>query len=166
MYGSFSTHPWYIDWLPNMWGHPWETIIRTLPRGRVAEVVQGHGGPPPKGLDSNENFKSEHTFFCRELRFVAIYTLFGELWAKKVPFGVKTSASCARSALLHGLYCIFYWVKFANLRLCSKTTHFLQKLYIRVWRKFSWLLLSPTKGCQVLPPWRHCNYFWVIDFCP
>ena len=26
---------------------------------------------------------------CRELRFVAIYTLFGDLWAKKLPFWVK-----------------------------------------------------------------------------
>ena len=28
--------------------------------------------------------------FCRELRFVAIYAIFGDLWAKKVPFGSKT----------------------------------------------------------------------------
>ena len=41
-------------------------------------------------LGSDENFKPEHTLFCRELRFVAIYTLFGDLWAKKVPFGSKT----------------------------------------------------------------------------
>ena len=53
---------------------------------RVAEVVRGHGGPPPKSFDSDENFKSEHTLFCRELRFVAIYTFFGDLWPKKVPF--------------------------------------------------------------------------------
>ena len=52
--------------------------------------MRGHGGPPPKSLDSDENFKPEHTLFCRELRFVAIYALFGDLWAKKVPFGVKT----------------------------------------------------------------------------
>ena len=58
---------------------------------RVAEVVRGHGGPPPKSLDSDENFKPKHTLFCRELRFVAIYALFfGDLWAKKVPFWVKT----------------------------------------------------------------------------
>ena len=75
---------------------------------RVAEVVQGHGGPLPKSLDSDENFKPEHTLFCRELRFVAIYTLFGDLWAKKVPFWVKNSVSWARSALLHGIYCIFH----------------------------------------------------------
>ena len=52
----------------------------------VAEVVQGHGAPPPKSLDSDENFKPEHTLFCRELRFVAIYVLFGDLWAKKQYF--------------------------------------------------------------------------------
>ena len=95
---------------------------------RVAEVAREHGWHPPKSLDSDENFKPEHTLFCRELRFVAIYALFfGDLWAKKVPFLGKNSAS-SRSALLHGIYCIFYWVKFENLRLCAKVTHLLQKL--------------------------------------
>ena len=58
---------------------------------RVAEFAREHGWHPPKSLDSDENFKPEHTLFCRELRFVAIYALFfGDLWAKKVPFWVKT----------------------------------------------------------------------------
>ena len=39
---------------------------------RVAEVAREHGWHPPKSLDSDENFKPEHTLFCRELRFVAI----------------------------------------------------------------------------------------------
>ena len=70
----------------------------------MAEVARGHGGPPPKSLDSDENLKPEHTLFCRKLRFIAIYALFGDLWAKKVPFWVKNSVSWARSALLHGIY--------------------------------------------------------------
>ena len=45
---------------------------------RVAEVARGHEGPPPKSLNSDENFKPEHTLFCRLLGFVAIYTLFGD----------------------------------------------------------------------------------------
>ena len=65
---------------------------------RVAEVVRGNGGPPPKSLDSDKNFKPEHTQFSRELRFVAIYALFGDLWAKNMPFWAKNNA---RSALLH-----------------------------------------------------------------
>ena len=69
--------------------------------------MRGHGGPPPKSLDSDENFKAEHTLFCRELRFVTIYALFGELLAKRVPFWVKNSVPWERSALLHGIYCIF-----------------------------------------------------------
>ena len=79
-----------------------------LRRPRVAEVAREHRWHPPKSLDSDENFKPKHTLFCRELRFVAIYTLFGDLWAKKVPFWVKNSVSWARSALLHGIYCIFH----------------------------------------------------------
>ena len=52
------------------------------PPHRVAEVAREHGWHPPKSLDSDENFKPEHTLFCRKLRFVAIYALFfGDLWA-------------------------------------------------------------------------------------
>ena len=51
-------------------------------QNRVAEVAQEHGWHPPKSLDSDENFKPEHTLFCRELRFIAIYAFFfGDLWA-------------------------------------------------------------------------------------
>ena len=54
----------------------------TLACDRVAEVAREHGWHLPKSLDSDENFKPEHTLFCRELRFVAIYALFfGDLWA-------------------------------------------------------------------------------------
>ena len=57
----------------------------------MAEVAREHRWHPPKSLDSDENFKPEHALFCRKLRFVAIYALFfGDLWAKKVPFWVKT----------------------------------------------------------------------------
>ena len=41
----------------------------------------GHGGPPPKSLNLDENFKPEHTLFCRDLRFGAIYAfleIFGQ----------------------------------------------------------------------------------------
>ena len=52
----------------------------------MAEVAREHGWHLPKSLDSDEDFKPEHTLFCRELRFVAIYTLFGDFWAKKSAF--------------------------------------------------------------------------------
>ena len=54
---------------------------------RVAEVAREHGWHPPKSLDSDENFKPEHTLFCRKLIFVVNYALFGDLLAKKGPFG-------------------------------------------------------------------------------
>ena len=57
--------------------------------GRVAEVVWGHRGPPLKSLDSDENFKPEHTLFCRKLRFVP-FTHFLEIFGqKKCLFGSK-----------------------------------------------------------------------------
>ena len=80
--------------------------------GRSCTEAQG---APLKSLDLDKNFEPERMLFCRELRFVAIYALFGDLWAKKVPFWVKNSVSWARSALLHGIYCIFHRVNFANL---------------------------------------------------
>ena len=53
-----------------------------------AEVAREHGWHPPKSLDSDENFKPEHTLFCHELRFVAIYALFLEIFGhKKCLFG-------------------------------------------------------------------------------
>ena len=77
-------------------------VLRIDIRTRVAEVVRGHRGPPPKKLDSDENFKLEHTLFCCELRFVAIYALFGDLWAKKVP-----------------LFISFQWTKYDENRLLN-----------------------------------------------
>ena len=53
----------------------------------VAEVAREHGWHPPKSLDLDEKpekpKKPEHTLFCRKLIFVALYALFGDLWAKK-----------------------------------------------------------------------------------
>ena len=66
---------------------PWRPVGDQDPSwGQGAEVMRGHGGPPPKSLDSDENVKPELTLFCRELRFVAIYALLGDLWAKKGAF--------------------------------------------------------------------------------
>ena len=58
-------------------------------RTRVAEVAREHGWHPPKSLDSDENFKPEHTLFCRKLRFVAIYALFWKTWDKMCFVGEK-----------------------------------------------------------------------------
>ena len=79
------------------------SVRRIEPRNRVAEVARGHRG-------SDENFKPEHTLFCCKLRSVAIYALFEDLWAKKVPLWVKTSVSWARNALLQRIiiYCLFH----------------------------------------------------------
>ena len=61
-----------------------ESHMMRLSPGRVAKVVRRHEGPLPKSLDMGENFKPYH--FVAILNFVAIYALFGNLWAKKVLF--------------------------------------------------------------------------------
>ena len=71
---------WSVGWQSLIF--PW-TVFVLMHILRVAEVVRGHGGPPPKSLDSDENLKPEHTLFCRELRFVAIYALFWRSLSKK-----------------------------------------------------------------------------------
>ena len=95
---------------------------------RVAEVARGHGGPLQKSLDSNETFKPYHMLFCRELGFVAIYALFGVLWA--------------RSALLHGIYCILYWVKFAFVAKIVNTR--LTKIFMAIFPPYERLPSSAT----------------------
>ena len=50
----------------------------------------GHGGPPPKSLDSDENFKPKLTFFGVNYylsRFTHFLKIFGQ---KKCLFGLKT----------------------------------------------------------------------------
>ena len=73
----------------------------------MAEVVRGHGGPPPKSSDSNENLKPEHMLFCRGLRFIAIYALFGDIWPKKCLFKSKT-VFLGQEVLYHIVYIANY----------------------------------------------------------
>ena len=82
----------------------------------------GTGGPCRKVWTPTKKIKPEHTLFCRKLIFVAIYALFGDLWAKKVPFGVKNIVSWARMHYYKG-YIAHYSV---NLQICNyaqKMTH-------------------------------------------
>ena len=79
---------WWSKWVQGRL-HLWNRWCKRW--SRVAEVAREHGWPPPKSLDSDENFKPEHMLFCRDLRFVGIYALFGDLWAKNVPFWVKNT---------------------------------------------------------------------------
>ena len=73
----------------------------------MAEVAREHGWHPPKSLDLDENFKPEHTLFCRELKFVAIYALFGDLWAKKVSFWSIT-VLCGQEVHYYMVYIAYF----------------------------------------------------------
>ena len=68
------------------------------------------GGPRQKGLDSDKNFKPEHALFCRELRLVAIYVLFEDLWAKKCLFGSKT-VFLGQEVHYYMMVCIAYFTE-------------------------------------------------------
>ena len=87
-------------------------------KSRVAEVARGHGGPR-SSLDSDENFKPEHTLFCRKLGFVAIYALFGDHWPKKCLFESKT-VFLGQEVHYYMAY-IAYFTDELNLPICDYT---------------------------------------------
>ena len=75
-----------------------------------------------------KSFSPNIRYFVAILRFVAIYALFGNLWAKKVPFWVKT-VLLGQEVHYYMVYIAYFTeLKFANLRLRAKTTHLSQKL--------------------------------------
>ena len=93
--------------------------------------LSGSSGSSAKGLrrkvwTRKKMLSPNIRYFVAILRFVAIYALFWKSKVKKVPFWVKNSVSWARSALLHGIYCILHWVKFANLwwRICRENSKY------------------------------------------
>ena len=69
--------------------------------------MRGHGGPPPKGLDSHKNFKPEHMLFCCKLRFVAICALFENIWAKKC-FLDKKKVSLGQEVHYYMVYIAYF----------------------------------------------------------
>ena len=76
---------------------------------RVAQVARRREGPSPKSLDSDKNFKPKHTLFCRDFKISHdLRTFFWRSMGIKSAFLGKNSASWARSALLHDIYCILY----------------------------------------------------------
>ena len=68
----------------------------------------GARGAPPKSLDSDENFKPEHTLFCRELRFVAIYALFWRSLGKKSAFLGQKQSFLGKKCTITWKNCIFH----------------------------------------------------------
>ena len=100
------------------------------PLVRVAGVAREYGWHPPKSFDTDKNFKPEHTLFRRELRFVAIYSLFGDLWAKKCLFVSKIVFLGYEDEVHYYIAYIAYFTEL-NLQICDyakKTTHLSQKL--------------------------------------
>ena len=93
-----------ISWMSLQCWRGWLRWVADLNAGsnQGGRNCAGARVAPAEKFGLYENFKPEHTLFCRELRFAAIYALFSRSFGKKVPFWVKNSVSVARSALLHG----------------------------------------------------------------
>ena len=77
-----------------------------MPKIQGGRSCVGARGAPAKKFGLGKNFKPQHMLFCHKLRFVAIFALFGVIWAKKRAFWGQNSISWARSALFPGIYCI------------------------------------------------------------
>ena len=109
----------------------------------MAEVAREHGWHPPKSLSRIK--------ICRDLR-----TFWRSLGQKKCLFGSKT-VFLEQEVHYYMVYCIFYWVKFANLRLRAKNNAFvanivnmhLTKIFMTIFapdeRLSSFATLSNTK---------------------
>ena len=65
--------------------------------------------------------------FCHDIKIFRNFCTFWVTLDIKVLLWARNSVSWARSALLHGTYCISCWIKFANLQLCAKITHLSRK---------------------------------------
>ena len=65
--------------------------------------------------------------FCHDIKICRNFCTFWVTLDIKVLLWARNSVSWARSALLHGTYCISCWIKFANLQLCAKITHLSRK---------------------------------------
>ena len=92
-------------------------------RPRVAEDVRRHERPLQKSLDLDENLKHLHALFCPIIKICRDLRTFWKTWCNKVPFGDNNSVSWARSESLYGVCCILHWIKFAKLKLRTKTTY-------------------------------------------
>ena len=86
-------------------------------------------------------------------------------FGQKSSFMVKSSVSLARSALLHGIYCILYILLYVIFIYTIIYTELIWQFfnYAQKWRIccdivntrlkiFFWLFLPSPKGCQLLPP--------------
>ena len=76
-----------------------------------------HEGLSPKTLDSF-SLSPNIRYFVAIIRFVAIYALFGRLWAKDVLFWVKTRAVfLGEEVNYYMVYIAYYTEKIASLHL-------------------------------------------------
>ena len=99
MHHGLSLNPWCID-----------------DHNQGGRSCAGARGPPPKSLDSDENIKPEDMLFCCELRFVMIYALLGDLWAKKCLFGSIT-VFLGQEVHYHMVYNAYFTE--LNLQICD-----------------------------------------------
>ena len=61
-----------------------------------------------RSLDSDENCKPQHSLLSRDIKICRDLHTFWKTFGKIILFWVKNSVFWARSALLHGIYCISY----------------------------------------------------------
>ena len=83
--------------------------------GRTDSVRQKYG--------LEENFKPQHTLFVAILRFLAIYALFGRVWAKKVFFWG------AKSSVFWGKKCTVAYIAYST-KLNFQISNYAQKQHI------------------------------------
>ena len=102
-------------------------------------------------------------YFVATLRFVSILALFGRLWAKKSALIGQKQCFMARSALLHGTYCILCRNQFANLQLRAKIANTrLTKNFVAIFALAERLPTSATLN-QLKPIFFPHNKYFTIS---
>ena len=104
---------WYIFWGFGNSG-PFLAILGTCwcPRhqGGRSCTCTGAGGAPAEKFGLGRKFEARTYAVLSRIKVCRDLRTFGRPLGEKVPLWVKISVSWARNALLHGIYCIFYWV--------------------------------------------------------
>ena len=115
-------------------------------------MCEGTKGLRRKVWFSTKSLSPNICYFVAILKFVSIYTLYENLWAKKRAVWVKNSVVWAKK-VTH----IWYVLHIKQSLMCKfvitrKNNTFVAKIVNTLLTKVFMVILPPLKCCQLLPP--------------
>ena len=107
----------------------------TLAIVRLHTRVWRYKGPSPKSLDSDENFKPQHTLFCRDIKICRnLRIFFYNLWTKKC-FSFESIPVFLEQEMHYYMAYIAYCTELNDEQTCIRrqTDVFVDMIAIKVW---------------------------------